>query len=128
MPKTAFQGTPSAALQIKFRCDPQSTTEGTVILATAQICDVMFLAFTFSRCLRTALLAQTTSAQCPVIQTSLDKDAVMKVFGILCLLAAAFLSCVAGVYAVTNTPVALAVAITACFALVAGVKWISDRR
>ena len=52
----------------------------------------------------------------------------MKVFGILCLLAAVLLSCVAGVYAVTNTPIALAVAITAGFALFVGVKWVADRR
>ena len=51
----------------------------------------------------------------------------MKVFGILCLLAAVSLSCVAGVYAVTNTPIALAVAITAGFALFVGVKWVADR-
>jgi hypothetical protein len=57
----------------------------------------------------------------------LNEDVFMKVFGILCLLAAVFLSCVAGVYAVTNTPVALAVAITAGFALLVGVKWVADR-
>ena len=42
--------------------------------------------------------------------------------------AVVLLSCVAGVYAVTNTPVALAVAITAGFALFVGVKWVADRR
>ena len=50
------------------------------------------------------------------------------IFGIICLLAAVLLSCVAGVYAVTNTPAAVAIAFTACFVLFVGVKWISDRR
>jgi hypothetical protein len=40
----------------------------------------------------------------------------MKVFGIFCLLAADFLSCIAGVHVVTNTIVG-SVAITAGFAL-----------
>ena len=44
------------------------------------------------------------------------------------MLAAVLLSCVAGIYAATNTPVALAFAITAGFALFLGVKWISERR
>jgi hypothetical protein len=48
--------------------------------------------------------------------------------GIACLLISILLSGVAGVYAATNTSAALAVALTACFALLAGVKWIAGGR
>lgn len=50
------------------------------------------------------------------------------IFGVICLLAAVLLSCVAGVYAATNPPGALGIAFGACLALLVGVKWVADRR
>lgn len=52
----------------------------------------------------------------------------MRVFGIICLLAAALLSCVAGIYTATNEAIGLALALAACFALLVGVKALADRR
>ena len=99
-----------------------------MILATAPIYNVMLLVITFCRRLRFARQSHTVPHNVLLSKHRLDEDIFMKVFGIFFLLLAVLLSCVAGVYAVTNTPVALAVAFTACFALVVGVKWVADRR
>ncbi len=50
------------------------------------------------------------------------------IFGIICLLVAVLLSCAAGMYAAINTPIALMIALTACLALLVGVKWVAGRR
>jgi hypothetical protein len=54
----------------------------------------------------------------------------MKVYlvvGIICLLSAVLLSCIAGVYAATNSRGALVIGLTAGVALLVGVKWVADR-
>jgi hypothetical protein len=50
------------------------------------------------------------------------------VWAIVCLATAIAFSCMAGIYAATNVAVALAFAVTAGFALLAGVKWLADKR
>jgi hypothetical protein len=50
------------------------------------------------------------------------------IFGAICLLAAVLLSCVAGVYAATNSPGALGIAFAAGVALLVGVKGVAGRR
>ena len=50
------------------------------------------------------------------------------VLGIICMLSALVLSCVAGMYAAINSNVAIATACTACLALVVGVKWVAGSR
>jgi hypothetical protein len=47
------------------------------------------------------------------------------VVGIVLVAGAIILSCVAGIYAATNSEVALATAATACIALMVGVKWVA---
>jgi hypothetical protein len=48
------------------------------------------------------------------------------IFGILGVVCAIILSCVAGIYAATNLAAALATAATAWIALVVGVKWVAE--
>jgi hypothetical protein len=48
--------------------------------------------------------------------------------GIVWVVSAIVLSCIAGVYAATNPEAALATAATACIALMIGVKWVADSR
>ena len=50
------------------------------------------------------------------------------IFGIISLVAAGLLSCVAGVYAATNSLAALGTAAVACVALMVGVKLIAGSR
>ena len=50
------------------------------------------------------------------------------ILGIICMLSALVLSCVAGMYAAINSNVAIATACTACLALVVGVKWVAGSR
>lgn len=52
----------------------------------------------------------------------------MRVLGIICLLVAAMLSCVAGIYAATNETLGLALALGVCVALLIGVKLVADKR
>lgn len=53
---------------------------------------------------------------------------VYSILGIICLLTAVLLSCVAGIYAATNETVASAIAFAAFFALLSGVRWVADKR
>jgi len=50
------------------------------------------------------------------------------VVGIVLVVGAIILSCVAGVYAATNSEAALATAATAAIALMVGVKWVARSR
>jgi len=50
------------------------------------------------------------------------------VLGIVLVAGAIILSCVAGIYAATNSEAALATAATAAIALMVGVKWVARGR